>query len=135
MVLLYYTRFFVVSAAACALSLYLYFSLIREPSSSYFAVSFFLLMIERLRMVLVRAEVMSAGAKTGPPGVQWRGHFFAYLGTCRTWVQRTQVRQVRQKIAYLRTTSSHGLWCEVWVFFCFFFTRIGNGLCLCGCHR
>jgi len=27
---------------------------------------------------------MSARAKTGPPGVQWRGHFFSYLSTCRT---------------------------------------------------
>ena len=41
----------------------------------YFAVSFFL-----LRMVLVRAEVMSAGAKTGPARRTVAGTFFRVLG-------------------------------------------------------
>ena len=68
----------------------------------YFAVSFFY-----CAWFWYGRKLCPQGQRPGPPGVQWRGHFFAYLGTRRTWVQRTQVRQVREKIAYLRTTSSH----------------------------
>ena len=61
----------------------------------YFAVSFFL-----LRMVLVRAEVMSAGAKTGPARRTVAGTFFrvlgysSYLGTAYSSTASTRKNRV-----------------------------------------